>query len=517
MSSQKSETVEAGTRADTPFIVRNVLHPAMAGLLPYFFFLAAGSIVADLTPLVPYGPLFHIVLPLSILAELIIGNIMSRERAGAGARLRELVFLLVIVYAITSLVQDGTMEQRFSPSIHNLYVTIAAGLAWVSTLNIHSSLRQREQFVAQVSQKDGDQLTKYIRDTLGFSEQVSRELKRIASSGAFSLLPLFLAFVGSWSLGETLGVRSYVLSVTYAALYYATLLILNAFQDELEMYGEGLSINAAQQVGRVVMGVSIIGIAALTAFLFARSQSVFSLAIFIEPMEWFLGLFMDSDRAAEVVSDAMNNTGTVGPSEPSVPMAPSEPSSAFTLLGKILQWTIVSAIGVALLAALILPLFTRDFLNTIKRFRPLAAIGRFFRIIGRFFASLFSGKGKSRSMGGDELDPDTADPFDINKQRRDIKVDPRKRQELDVFAREFTRIFKWAAARDVTLRRGQAPMEFAAELSAAVPGVREDITIATELLEEELYSDHILGKNRVKIFQDCAKNVYSYIEPRESS
>lgn len=482
---------------------RGFIHPLLAFLLPAAFLVPAASVtIALIGAAFPLPPLYAVGGPLPFLAACMtagllavaMGNVAHDERLGISARIRELVYGLMVCWAAGSVFASGPFLSRFRIGLENIGLSVAFALQWFLSIHFHEALRAREDFIDSIEGLAGTDLQNAVRDSGGLSIEALTSLGRLRT--ASTLFAFALAIL--WGIASAAGAAGAGLAAVIASVpcfMAAPLIHLLLAQYDLEhrAAGEGLIIGRTIRSRRIRFGLILTGSAIGAALVLAVQGPML-------PIRWLA-------EALEFLSRLFASRGDAPPPRPpkTEPPAPDfrdmlrglEEDSRPPLfdLTPFIPFLKRAALftGIALVVIFLFsPFFSAEFRRALRT-RSLAA---YLRKKLRDFISLF------RSPPAEEREPVVLSAAELRslKERLDSIAGKRrsreKRREIGRLAKRFLRVIEWGGARSVRWTAATGPAEFCGILSGTVPELRKELTDIADIFEEALYSDRALDPEK---------------------
>ena len=201
------------------FLYRNAIHPFIAVSVSFLLFITFILLTQQIIPY-PLPPLFPGILLLITIENAVIGNIFYRERLGAGARIREVVVTLIILYTWTALFNTGTLTEKFTFRVTVVIPLLFGALAWFFTGMVHTRLRSREDFIAIIENKQGEELQKVIRDYQQFAISTIQDLKGLKTLLLFCEIFLGILLFTFSLLGQIPGLPALAAFIAFTLLLF---------------------------------------------------------------------------------------------------------------------------------------------------------------------------------------------------------------------------------------------------------------------------------------------------------
>jgi hypothetical protein len=438
------------------------------------------------------------------LEEVIIGNILYREKIGGLERIREVVYILICVFIVLLLLQRGSLSQRLEAlqSVLNIYLVVCVLLQWSLTAKVHSSLRNREILLAALNEKRGDDLKRALRESSELAVVALSNLKQVKRIIIGFQLVIFVLILGLFAFGVKNGSLLVVTVLSHALVGIVfTFILNNAIQDQF-LFGEGVFVDSTFQRHRFIYSVLIILLVIVLVFSLARQSSILPLSIFQPFLDWLAGLF--SSKGQNTIR--LPRTGSRGnrmDMSRLLEMLPQKPSIIveilrifFAVLGRV----ILLGIGILFLFFLFSPLLSNYFKAVLRRLHPFLVLWRKLQALGLYCAGLlrdFLAWIRSPRREGVKFGKQDR----TAKRWRRLKIKKRgffKRIEVGRILKSFMQLIRWARRRGIDYKPHIAPLEYASLVSEKFPNRRHLLEESMELMEEALFSPTVLPRQKFK-------------------
>jgi hypothetical protein len=188
------------------------------------------------------------------------------------------------------------------------------------------------------------------------------------------------------------------------------------------------------------------------------------------------------------------------------------PSPLFLLFLFVLGRLIRIALILGLYFFLVSPLLSDDFLASVRT-RSLAAFVRrrlaeFFRACRRLVRRLrtwLSAVGRQGpGRGGAEAKSDGRNAAQGSPRH---VLPRRKRLQMSRVLRAYLQLLEWGESNGVARRGFDAPREYASRLAAVFPDRNGQLALVTEVLEEALFSTHLLPGGRIAAYFSTVREI----------
>ncbi|MFW5737496.1 MAG: DUF4129 domain-containing protein [Spirochaetota bacterium] len=501
-----------------PELYRVLIHPAMSVSVSSSGILAAIWLVAVNFGVASPGAGIIVSVVVAALLEAAVGNILYRQRAGIGNRLRELIIYLIVLYAIFSLARSGPLGQRFLPDFAQVLPVLAAAAAWLVAFVFHNRLRGREALLRTYAGKHGSELRHTVLDRQHDMAQTVGQLRnaRRLIGGLFVVL-CFLAVFGAINpLGLSVlraGSGAFVVLVVYGISAIATVGNLNAFIDEYAANGEGIAVPLRFQRRRAVLSAAIIALVLLIAFVLARNRSVLPLEAIADFFRWLGGLFeREPDESYEPPSfEAPQQQQQLPPELLEILEGEEErePPLWLRVLAELLRRLALSALVVGVALLIFGPLFSKSFREALRDLKPGAFLKglwndlrRRLRILGRFIRHGF----RRRRHG--ETEDEADEPENDGRWReRQWKPGLRKRRQMERVVQVFLEVARWGERHGVSYHRTEGTHEYLARIATVRPERYADTVAVADTFCEAKFSRHLVPREQMREYVRSARRI----------
>jgi hypothetical protein len=483
---------------------RSTVHPLLALCLPTLFLLSLNAVVRAAMPALSFPPrLFSLVLPLIGIEEVAIANLLFAERAGRGARLRELLSILVVLWLVLALMRSISAGSAalFHPAL--LYPLVLVLLEWVFVWAIHQRLREREILLSALAGKQGEVLLHELRDASMQAAVAARALAAVKILAALFQTVIFTLLLFCAAQGIRVGVPGLMLCAANALLGLLAMGVLSMFAEHQLLLGEGLVMPGRQERARFLSMLSILLICSPAAFLASRGDAPLPLSAILSLLERLLRLLPSlpltglADAASRMVLQQQRYEAMLR-SMPQVPLNP-----LFLLLLEFLRRLIPVLILMAIYFFLVSPLLSEEFLQSLRSRSLVSFLLRKLRILARFCRRLARGARSMIRRARRGRVPEAADRGRLAgfERRRPARRTPlRKRLQLGRVLSAFNSLLRWSESRGVPYRKGDAPREYSQRLLSLVPQLDTELDLVVDVLEESLFSTHLVEAGRVAAY-----------------
>jgi hypothetical protein len=454
---------------------------------------------------------------LAAIAEVIVGNILKKERASPVQRLREFVLLLAVSYALLAVAQPGPFFQRFIPGLSVIFSLALCALSWILTNRFHSALRAREDFLRTAGGYRGVELERRMRQTRGFATSIIAELKRVRSLGGMLLALLALVVLLARMQEIAVSAHSVILIALFAVSYLICTAATQLFLEEFSYYGEGLPLANRYLRRRMLQALTLVLIAVVFATLLAQHEGHLSLAFLVAIVNWLASLFPGAAGEAAIPQEVFQ------PPQRSAAywfdlaqrMDTSTPSRFWQSFFAIARTIVIWLVGIVAVAFVLAPFFGRTFHRAVRRLHPLRALRRAaFGILvaawktWRFLRLLFSRRRRRESYEAVTERGLGEGLFDPRRWRRS-HGSVRKRLQTGQLWKRYERLLQWTAERGVPRTETETLREHAQRVARRLPSVATPMEEASAIMSEAVYSEHPLTRDRrQELFEAIDEVVY---------
>lgn len=482
-----------------------VQHSLVAVLVPFVVVATTAAYVhvALLAEFFAAPPAMHlIVLAVVAMIRTASENALSWAGTGAmGARVRELVLVLLGAYAAMVLIEGGIFRGEFAPgSSDYVYPTLLVLIEWLTGYAFLRMLRPRRLFTSLVAGKEGRPLFNAVRDASAESKEVDaalRTLRRVLVAVETANV-IFLVAVN-------IAVKSPPTWVAVGAVAHTTVcsLALVAVGRWAEMHritGAGVVPDADYRRRRNGGALLVIAVAAVAAVFVSRSEPVIPPRLIGDAL---VGLNERLNRRqlrpstvgmeftdAELGADDLEAFRPTGDGEA------RERSDLAARIARIVGICIALALGGGVVAFLILPLIRRlrertgapeslrDRLVGVWRrvAESLARLGEWLRRQRR--AVVESGQAVLREVRAAHKE---------RVKRRMERTETRERLRAirgSYYVRELLKVVRWAERRGVDFHRHEGASRFLDRVRAKYPDLADRIETIRGTFERGVYSSH---------------------------
>lgn len=482
---------------------RSFVHPLLAITMPFFFTLCLDAAVRVVIPSFGFPQAVFLAVLLLVSVEVtVVGNILFDERASFLARLRELIVIMAAMYVALSLTASIRARAYVPADVTFIYPLVLVFFQWNFVVTVHMQLRDREILLAVLASKEGEAMLHSLRDASLQASAALRSLRRASSLAAFFQAAVFFVLAICLLLRVTIPPWALIACALHAAYGLLVRGILNTFAHDQVLLGEGVVVPGRLEAARLWAALALVAIGLPLAVLGSRNASPLPLSIILAFFSWLAGLLPSHyapdmvDRIQKMIESRLAFERQMLASAPPPPINPS----VFLLL-EALRRLFVTVVGAAVYFFLVSPLLSEEFFDSLKKrsliaflSKKLSALLHFFtraarrlmrwlRRAGRPMAAIDEPAGKSTGYRG----PPAAA----------AKASLRKRLQVSRILRAFLLLLRWGGGRGVAYQSSETPLEYSHRLREVVPLRQRELSLIVEVLEEALFSSHLLARKRV--------------------
>jgi hypothetical protein len=483
---------------------RSTVHPLIAFGLPTLFLLSLDALVRAVMPEVSFPPrAFSVVLPLAGIEEVIVANLLFVERAGRGARVRELLTVLAATWIALVLVRSIPAGRLIFVDVRFVYPLSLSVLEWTFVWVIHLRLREREILLSAIAGMRGEDLLHELRDASMQAAVTARGLAAVKVLGFLFQAAIFAMLLFCAAQGIRVGLLGMLLCSVNALLGLVAMGALSMFSEHQMYLGEGLVVPGRQERSRFVSMLIVLLACLPAAFLASRGRAPLPLSAILSLLERLLRRFPSipltgfADAAGRMVLQQQRYEAMLR----AMPPAPLNP--LFLLLLEFLRRLIPVLLLMTVYFFLVSPLLSEEFLESLRSRNPGVFLLEKLRRLALFCRRLLRGvrafiRGSRKGRVPEEADRGHRSAWRGRHRTRRMSV--RKRLQAGRVLNAFYRLIRWSESRGVTYRRAEAPQEYARRLLPIVPGMSTRLDLVVDVLEESLFSTHILEAGRLAAY-----------------
>ncbi|MFP4363316.1 MAG: hypothetical protein ACLFR1_05555 [Spirochaetia bacterium] len=499
---------------------RTIVHPLISMLVPFFF---TAFITAALAHV--FAPSFRIqwwVYPFLFLIGIIeaaSGTLLFKKRMPLTARIRELILIILLSYALFSvLLNQGPIQIRFFPAFNPIYITCVGAVQWMLSYMFHQRFRMREILLEIVGDKEHEPLKKAMRDSIEFVKSANLQLKSMHSIIIFCVFTssVFMIITGYLQISYPI----WVLALFFFFLWFSIMITgsINGYIEEFEHYGEGIPVPPLTQNRRYIYSSIVIVLAIVISLLSSSNRSLLPLEWVYAFLGWIAGLFdADIEPLLEDLQRQQINRPLAERFTPQeiVPEPGGEPIIDLAFIFDILKWMFGAAALVYVAIFIVKPLFSREVRQQILSVNLWELIKEKLRDILFFFRSIiqsiFSGsKGEAIHLSLSGNNPLTGEALDEQSQQMQEKI-----KENNRIIRGFLKVMRWGKNHKKEYRKGRTPREYISELVYTFPEIEEQGSTIYQVFQEAIFSNHVLGDTVMKSYDAAVRSITRIRSPKQ--
>lgn len=492
---------------------RSTAHPLIAISLPSLFLLCLDSLVRALLPGLTFPPpLFFLVLLAVGAEEAVMANVLFVERAGFLARLREVLAVMVVVWLVLGTLRGLQTHVVTLMHVDFVYPLGLALVQWICVWVLHRCLRERELLLSAIAGRKGEEMLHALRDASLQAEISARSLRAVKLVEALFQAVIFILLLLAAALRVPLRVPALFLSASHALFGFLVTGAMNMYVQDQLLLGEGIVVPARFEWSRMgtIVAVPLVGIP--LALLLARNDAPLPLSALLGLLEKLFRSFpaIPIWRLLDPVRSILEQQQRYA--EMTRAVSAAAPTPLFLLFLYILGRLIRIAFILGLYFFLVSPLLSEDFLASVRK-RSLAefvrrklndflrACRRLARRLRTWLSSMGreSPKRRSDDAGNDARNAAHGPPPQILPRR--------KRLQMSRVLRAYLQLLEWGESRGVPYRGFDAPREYAFRLASVFPDKSGQLALVTEVLEESLFSTHLLPGERVAAYFSTVREI----------
>jgi len=506
-----------------------LVHPLISFLQP---FATLGALLFMGT----YSGLFRVqsflvmllVLALTGIESVVVGNLLYQERASWASRFRELLVIGILVYGLFSVADSfglrvlGTprgetplssgsgvaitagenLPQELSflsvllPRLANLFPLVVAVLQWTLTTALHSRWRNREAFLREFEGLSGEPLINQVREQADFTTEVQHDLKalRIGTllfGGLFILMLLLFSVIepqAPWYV-------HFFLLILVAFFPFTSGLIGIYFREQYDA-GAGFSIDDDSRNRQQKLLLGGIAFSLVLAVVFTGNRPLLPIAWLEAFFRWLSSLFPE------------RHFTTPPPVYPEIPLRElEEPSPTLTDIENLkplvdlswlipyLKWGLIIGSIILVVVFLFAPLRSRSFWRRLRQSRPFGAFKNWFRRI-----LVLLGRRKRNKLPALPIDEDNLEQVRHNLEELIARrKNPQKKHQMGYMVRLYLRFIRWGESSwGLRFTPTTSPGDYAEALIQKEASLAPPVRRFTELFEEALYADYLQSRDQIE-------------------
>ena len=491
---------------------RETVHPIISVAFATLATWALALLIGDVLPPLRQSFILYLLIGIYCVEEAVVGNTLQEERAGALARVREFLIVVLSCYVVLGALRPGNIITRYFPTIETVYPVVLAAFGWLLAAGLHKRLRSREEFLRATGHVKREDLHRATRDLTAVSVGTLRDLRGVRGLATSIVITLTVLLVAAWAVSASFRVVTFLALTATFVQFLLILGLTSLFSDEFIYLGDSLRIRRVDVRRKLVFAGLLIAGSVAFALIAASDRSLLSLDVFRRFFEW-LGSLIPQPEAGDGVPLSLSNQRLQqleALRQLEEMMQDQEPSRFLLALLRTIRSLVIAAAMVGLLVLVFGPFLTDEFADMIRTARPLEAVlrrlrgfalflRRMYRVVRRWWrhvdiSALFSA---SKDAGASETD--------VEHAPRAHRL--RKRRQMSRISQLFLRLIEWSTERGCSYRKSHVPTEYGRRLSAAFPTLSEEIDLAIEIFEESMYSRHALSRRRIRTYAKAVERI----------
>jgi hypothetical protein len=491
---------------------RSTVHPLIAISLPSFFLLCVDSIARAVFPALTFPPpLFFLVLLAVGAEETVMANVFVTERAGFLARIRELLAVLLAVWLAIGAIHGLQTHVFTLLHVDFVYPLCLTFFQWTCVWVLHKCLREREILLSAIAGRKGEDMLHALRDASLQAEISARSLRAVKVVEALFQAVAFILLLLSAALKAPIGSQVSFLAAVHALFGLLATGTMNMYVQDQLLLGEGIVVPARFEWSRMGTIAAVPLVSIPLVLLLARNDAPLPLSALLSFLERLFRSFpalpfwalMDPVRIFEEQQRYAAMAQAV---------SGSSPSPGFLLFLFVLGRLIRIALVMGIYFFLVSPLLSADFLASVrtrsfgsfvrrKLNDFLHACRRLMRRL-RTWLTLVGRSGSGREYA------------DAKKNVTRASYGPaphalpwRKRLQMSRVLRAYLQLLEWGESSGVPHRACDAPCEYASRLASAFPDRKGQLELVAEILEEVLFSTHLLPGVRMAAYFSMIREI----------
>jgi len=485
-------------------LYRTLVHPLLSILIPLLFLLSLDQLLRVLLPRVQLFPT-HLWLPLLFagVEETVMGNLLYKERASFVARIRELCVLAALVFAYVFVLLGVRSGGTFALSPILIYPMVMVMTQWIASGSFHAGLREREILLSALSGKSETELRHALRDSSYQAGVAIRVLRGIKTAVVVFQILVFAVLTGvALSHGRPSGMG--VLAVALHSMGgLAAIGLLNSFVEEQMLQGSGILVPLGLERKRFLFSLCMVTVSAAMVMLAARNASLLPLSALIALLRRLTSLFHFPEGRGltqtlqRVLIERQRSYDAMLP-----PSAPPAVNPLALLITELLRRLFRTLIGTGAFLFVVFPLLSQEFLDRMRRLKPLAALIHKLHGLLLFCAHtwlrLMHWLHHSRRIDLRAQQTGEREKTETGARRSSSpRISMHKRVQMNRVLRAFATLLNWGKSMGIPHQRFDTPQEYTAKLAAAFPVHDGGLIFVAEVFEEAVFSLHLIDSDRI--------------------
>jgi hypothetical protein len=350
-----------------------------------------------------------------------------------------------------------------------------------------------------------------LRDASLQAEVAARSLRAVKLVEAVFQAVIFVVFLLAAAFKMPLPWPALMLGASHALFGFLVTGVMNMYAHNQLLLGEGMVVPARFEWSRMASIVAVPLVCVPVVLLLSRNDAPLSLSVLLAMLDAFFRSFpalpiwslMDPVR---IMLEQQQRYGEMTRAMSAAPLSP-----VFLLFVFVLRRLIRIALILGLYFFLVSPLLSEEFLQSMRTRsfmdfirRKLNNIRRAWRRCAQWIRAWLSLKG--RAAAGDKPG-DGHGARDTPRASQPHVLPWRKRLQMSAILKAYLQFLQWGESRGVPHRLFDAPREYASRLAAVFPGKGRQLSLVAEVLEEALFSTHLLPGDRVGVYFSTIRGI----------
>jgi hypothetical protein len=384
-------------------------------------------------------------------------------------------------------------------------------IQWMCVWILHKCLREREILLSAIAGKTGAGLLHNLRDASLQAEVAARSLRAVKLVEAVFQAIIFVVFLLAAAFKAPLSWQALMLGASHALFGFLVTGVMNMYAQNQFLLGEGMVVPARFEWSRMASIVALPLMCVPVVLLLSRHDAPLSLSAILSALDAFFRSFpaLPMWRLMDPVRIMLEQQQRYSEMTRAMSAAPLSP--LFLLFIFVLRRLIRIALILGLYFFLVSPLLSEEFLQSIRTRsfmdfirRKLNNILRAGRRFAQWIRAWLSLKGRAAAREKPEARDDARDAA---RPPRPHVLPWRKRLQMSAVLKAYLRFLQWGESRGVPHRICDAPREYASRIATLFPEASPQLTLMTEILEETLFSTHLLPRDRVGVYFSTIREI----------
>jgi hypothetical protein len=491
-------------------VQRSTIHPLIAVSSAFLFILCLDTLVRGVFPIIRFPP--AIFLPGLLLVGIEVtamGNLFRSVRAGVNARLRELLLLMIVSYAVFDAILSIRGRKFVPASTELIYPILLVFLQWGITLLIHRSLREREMLLAVLPDQEGEEMLHVLRDSSFQARSSLDSNRRIQALLLFFQSLVFISLLTLLAVGIRIEPWRLLVCAVHAVHGMIAIGLLNTYWQDQYLLGEGIIVPGGLEARRMWAALGMIVFCIPIALLASRNAAVLPLSLITDFLSWLANLIPRDEWKIymEGVRQTFQQRLLAQRQMSSALYTPFNPLFLFAI--EAVRRLLITMAGAALYFFLVSPLLSEGFFEWLSRHSLRAFLARKLRSLLHLFIFAISWiatprEKRLRRIGWPSKAWGKAAVLSPGRRER---ISARKRVQVGRILRAFLLLLEWGKEGGVEYRSFEVPMEYALRLSVKFPDGITRLTPIIDVLEEALFSSHLVEKRRLAAYYSAIREI----------